>query len=274
MPYKDDVETGFKWGSAAVVILAISGLISLAWYAQETSEEEQMEATEVPLITVDGDPIKEKPEEPGGIQFPHQDKQVYKIVNPSQETAVPPVQLTPPPPKPEVMPREEAVAELQRQVEAETKSKAVEQAKPPAVAVVTPKEDTDATKPVAPKTEEAPKSEKEPNPFAAPVKEDKPAPAPKAESKPAPAPKITQSGDVALQLGAFRSNEEAEGQWKKISGKFASLTSGYRHAIVRADLGDKGIYYRLRLNGFDSTSSANQVCDQLKAQGQACFTVK
>jgi hypothetical protein len=42
---------------------------------------------------------------------------------------------------------------------------------------------------------------------------------------------------------------------------------------VRADLGAKGIFYRLRLN-FDAQSDAKSSCKKLTAKGMSCFVSK
>jgi len=39
-------------------------------------------------------------------------------------------------------------------------------------------------------------------------------------------------------------------------------------------LGDKGIYYRLRISGLGEKASATHLCDQLVARKQACFVTK
>ena len=44
--------------------------------------------------------------------------------------------------------------------------------------------------------------------------------------------------------------------------------------VVRADLGAKGIYYRLRLGGFENQSEAQGVCGKLKSRGVSCFVSK
>ena len=41
--------------------------------------------------------------------------------------------------------------------------------------------------------------------------------------------------------------------------------------IVKADLGSKGVYYRLRTGGFASSAEAKEFCSALTAKGQACI---
>jgi cell division septation protein DedD len=44
--------------------------------------------------------------------------------------------------------------------------------------------------------------------------------------------------------------------------------------VVRADLGTKGVFYRVRLVGFDSQGDANSECSKLKAKGVKCYISK
>jgi hypothetical protein len=55
-----------------------------------------------------------------------------------------------------------------------------------------------------------------------------------------------------------------------LQGKHASLLGGLSADIQRADLGDKGIYYRLRA-GYMGKTDAAELCAKLKAQGQGCL---
>jgi cell division protein FtsN len=43
---------------------------------------------------------------------------------------------------------------------------------------------------------------------------------------------------------------------------------------MKADLGKKGIYYRVRLTGYDDKSEASGVCSKLKKNGVSCFVSK
>ena len=44
--------------------------------------------------------------------------------------------------------------------------------------------------------------------------------------------------------------------------------------VVRADLGTKGIFYRVRLIGFETQGAAGSECSKLKARGVKCFISK
>lgn len=78
------------------------------------------------------------------------------------------------------------------------------------------------------------------------------------------------SGSAAVQLGAYRSEEEAEAAWDKMHLKYKEL-SDKQPMIVRADLGSRGIYYRLRVGGLEDAAAAKELCSALSARGQACI---
>lgn len=96
----------------------------------------------------------------------------------------------------------------------------------------------------------------------------KPLAKPAAPVSPVP---VKADGANAVQLGAYRSEKEARESWNKMLGKHAGLLSSRSPSIVKADLGTKGVYFRLRVPGFASTGDARAFCGKLSAQGQACM---
>ena len=44
--------------------------------------------------------------------------------------------------------------------------------------------------------------------------------------------------------------------------------------VVRADLGAKGVFYRVRRVGFDTQTEAGNACAKLKSKGVKCFISK
>jgi len=110
-----------------------------------------------------------------------------------------------------------------------------------------------------------------------------PAPKPAAKPKPsvtAPAPRqsapvATGSGDFVVQVASVRSYEAATDVWASVSQKFSNeIVSGLYSDIAQVDLGDKGIFYRLRVAGLADKTAAQQLCAQFKARGQACLVAK
>ena len=57
-------------------------------------------------------------------------------------------------------------------------------------------------------------------------------------------------------------------------GKFPDLVAGKYADVKRADLKEKGVYYRTRIAGMADKTAANSLCNAFKAAGQACFVTK
>lgn len=97
--------------------------------------------------------------------------------------------------------------------------------------------------------------------------------APVAPAPVKPAPAQAAAGTYVLQIGAYKSEAEANAAWTVFQKKHP-IAGGYATDIQKADLGDKGIWYRLRIGSFDSSSAAGALCDKLKADGGNCFPAK
>ena len=139
---------------------------------------------------------------------------------------------------------------------------------------------TEEPKPAPTKAFEPPAKSEEPAKTEAPVEvkkvEVKAVETPKTEAKPEPKPEAKTAEKAAakpaegkgkIQLGAYKSEAEAKAEWAKIQKKFSQL-SGHAPIIVKADLGEKGTFYRLRAGGF---ADAKATCAALTAKGQACI---
>jgi len=75
-----------------------------------------------------------------------------------------------------------------------------------------------------------------------------------------------------VQVASVRSQAAAEDLWRDVSRRHAVVmpTTSYPD-IQRVDLGNKGIFYRLRIAGLPDKAEASRLCDSLKARNQACF---
>ena len=101
-----------------------------------------------------------------------------------------------------------------------------------------------------------------------------PAPAPVAVPRDvSPQFAFSESGQYLVQVAAFRSEDAAEAAWRKSSGEHPALYRGAGKRIQRADLGAKGVFYRLRVGAFAEKSEATAFCDALKAAGDNCIVV-
>jgi len=129
---------------------------------------------------------------------------------------------------------------------------------PAAAAAPTPPQTEAAVPAAAPPAPVAPKpTETQPTAMAA-----KPAPAAK--------PAIASGGSYVVQLLALRDEAAARTAWTALQKKHPSL-AGHASDIERADLGDRGVFYRLRAAGFTNKAEAQTFCTKLKAAGQDCI---
>jgi cell division protein FtsN len=125
-----------------------------------------------------------------------------------------------------------------------------------------------ATKPPAPLGIAHPTAPTAVAPAAPPLK---PAlkPATEVSAKPAAA-----SGGYLLQIGAYKSEEEARTAWKTYQSKHATLLSGFGPDVQRTTHDDGSTWYRLRIASFADKDTAAALCERLKTQGAACFVAK
>ena len=94
-----------------------------------------------------------------------------------------------------------------------------------------------------------------------------------APTKPAKAASVA-GGQYLLQIGAYKSQADAEAAWTALHKKHAGLLAGLNPDIVQVDLGDKGTWYRLRVASFAGKDAASTLCGKLKAEGGNCFVAK
>lgn len=111
-----------------------------------------------------------------------------------------------------------------------------------------------------------------------PAADTSPAAQEQAEAEPAQEEPVAQNSDVQLtgwsvQLSSARDEKLAWGTWERLKARHKTLND-MKPVVVRADLGKKGVYYRLRLGGFDSQSDAQSTCGKLKSRGVSCFVSK
>jgi cell division septation protein DedD len=97
------------------------------------------------------------------------------------------------------------------------------------------------------------------------------APATPAPAKPAPAATAAAGGGILLQIGAYPSEDLANGAWAAFKARHTDVAGALSPDIQKADLGTKGTWYRLRAGPFADRTTANAACVKLKAAGATCF---
>ena len=166
----------------------------------------------------------------------------------------------------EISPAEQLRTAAMGNAESTAETTSPEPAAPaPAEATAAP----EASAPAAPAAEAPAPVAAAPEPAApaAPIEAAKP-----AAPKPAATPQA--SGAYVVQLLALRDEAAAKAAWKKIVAKHKSILGSHALDIEKADLGSKGVWYRVRAAGFSDKAAATRACNGLKAAGQDCIVKK
>jgi SPOR domain len=78
------------------------------------------------------------------------------------------------------------------------------------------------------------------------------------------------SGGYVVQVSSQRSEADAQASFRALQGKFPAVLGSHDPLIKRADLGEKGVYYRAMVGPFGSSEEASQFCGNLKSAGGQC----
>lgn len=233
--------TGARVRLALTVLLGGAAMVAAiaGWYIFTAADSSPGLQTDIPVIRADTRPIKARPEHPGGLIIPNQDKLVYENLGGGYRE--PKVERLLPPP---------------------------EQPKPPPVEPPAPK-NTEAPPQLAEPQIIVPK--------AFPVPATAPQPRPSVETLPAaePAkPAVTAArGAFMLQLAAMGTLDAAEKAWVRLKKDNPDLLGGLTSDILKVDLGARGTFYRLRAGGMDELA-ARALCAQLAKRNTGCMVVR
>lgn len=245
------------------------GFLALMIYALVNKDEISSSQIEPPLISPPAEPLKRRPDQPGGMQIPNRDKLVFDLLDSSGTrltgTEVPPVE--------EVSITEaDLVSNTGAVVTAAVVSVSQPQAEvaqapaaslPPLVEVK-PEPVAAVVAPVQVAKVEAPKVEPKPEAKVEPKAEVKPEPKKEAVAEVKPAAK----GNWGVQLAAVSSAADGKEFAAKMQKQFSALAPLTPN--IQAAPGGKA--YRVQLLGAKSREEAAKICSQLAGK-QGCFPV-
>lgn len=287
-----------KWFPLTVVTVCVLGFSGVVSYAYNQGTKANLKETAAPLVQADASSFKMKPLDEGGMEIPFQDSLVYEQLD-SNSAGEGAESLLPPPEQPMERPvavqdsATQAVENLTTETAEQIKTAQAELEKKKAAASIATEQaaedvkvtigsgfatETPAT-PKAPasklveatkKTVEAAKTETK-ELLSVSTAKDLSDIAPSAKTPTAPT--SYTSGTYHVQLGSFRDQAAAESAWKKFKKDFAPALDGVTSNIERADLGDKGIYYRVQGTNLSKTS-ATSVCSSINAAKSGACLVK
>jgi hypothetical protein len=100
-----------------------------------------------------------------------------------------------------------------------------------------------------------------------------PAGKPPIKAEPAAAKPTTaqKTGGTRIQLASVRSENDAHQEWDRIRRANPDLLGNVSATPVRADLGDKGVFYRLQTAPI---ADAERVCIELKRRNIGCIIAR
>ena len=82
------------------------------------------------------------------------------------------------------------------------------------------------------------------------------------------------AGGYFVQLASVRSDDGARNGWSRLQKAHAELFGDLVLDVQRADLGDRGIFFRIRTGPFPNRATAQDMCAQIKAAKLDCFVVR
>lgn len=238
VPEEDD-SVGFFAANRKTIIMAGIAAVLIAVFVGAIAVLYQDAPTDGPRrVVADAGPIKERPDEAGGMQVDHQDKAVLEIGDGATAKASIEIGEQPEQPVTEIpdLPADNADDAIGDLAEAATQQESA---------------------PIAPKPE--PKAVEKPAETAVQT-------TPPATAATAPA----SAGSFRVQLGAYGSETSAATSWRSLKGKFPRQLGDLEPVFVPVQSGDRTLY-RLRVGPVDTRAKADEICISLRAQDQACF---
>jgi cell division septation protein DedD len=97
----------------------------------------------------------------------------------------------------------------------------------------------------------------------------------KPAAKPAEPPaKAAATDGMRIQLASLRTPDAARDEWARLKHENADLLGKLTAVAVRADLGERGIYYRVEAGPVGDKAAAVRLCKALKERDLECQLVQ
>lgn len=262
-----------RWLAGAVALAALGGFAGIVWYAYDLGIRAGSESV-APLIKAEEGPAKIRPEEPGGMEVPYQDKLVYDRLAPDQ--AEPPAERLLPPPEAPLPPPQ--AAEPPPPVAAPLDSAGVQVPEPPPPSPLIALIETEVPKSAVPPPLTAGIETAAPEAVPTP-----PAPEVAASQEAAPAKEAESVTDLTaapaesyrVQVAAMRSSEAAYGGWQRLQAQHKDLLGKLKLTVQRVDLGpEKGVFYRVQAGPLADRAAARDLCTKLSLRRVGCLIVR
>lgn len=90
----------------------------------------------------------------------------------------------------------------------------------------------------------------------------------------APAGAVLADGMIVVQLASVQSEARAKDEWNRLQDRHGELLGDMNLLLDRADLGERGIFFRLQTGPFPNRVTAKDMCSQLKAAALECIVTE
>ena len=268
-----------------VALITLAGFAGIVWYAYDWGLG-QVDTARLPVILADSEPIKSRPESPGGLEVPNQDTLVLNEVvpdptKPQVERLLPPPETPRPPKAPSAAGVEIAVPPIETAagpLDEPTRSAAPPPLPPPPLPPAP--ESAEAEAPQIPTAAQVAAQDTTPE-LAAPepatpelAAPESAAPASPVQTGAVQTAARTPSGAYVVQLAAFRARAGTRPAWVRLQRAHPMLLGDKELTVQEVDLGERGIFYRVQAGFFPDRAGASALCRALKARQQDCLVVK
>ena len=234
-------------GLAVVIVLTF-----ITWAVWPDGNGQSDES--VPIVRADTNDFKVEPEDRGGMTIPNKDSTIFEAMEPSPAL-------------------EKKVESLLEDTEQPMKK---EDIFVEGGMIENPIEEVSNLPSETIKPNSEPVVEEKPDPTPVAVIEEKKADIISTLKKEAgtdkPKEKPVAKGNSYIQLASVKSDADAKAKWSQLKSKYNSLKS-LNLRINRADLGAKGIFYRVQA-GPMALADATSTCSKIKSAGGDCLVVK
>lgn len=267
--------------SRSLFVGALAGLLMagvVGWFVLAPRYQSN-NSDDVPVIARPQTPVKIQPVDPGDVELASQERTVYDIIE-KRPTSEENDNVVVSAEEPNAQGIEQLVENVAVETKVENTSGVESLTKGNNVATTEPVVEQSSavavkSTPVAETIKETPVAKvEEPAPMVAETP--KPEPVAKAEEKVEKtnvSASVIKAGSWQVQLMSSPNKAAVEKSWATMKNKY-SMLQNLPYEVESADLGAKGVFYRLKAGSFASKADADALCSQLKKAGGTCFTAK
>jgi cell division protein FtsN len=277
---------------AAVVALVMFGAVVWVAYSNGVSDGG---ANRIPRVAANEDPYRVRPEDPGGVETPDTQYEVYDRLAGGEEASE---NVSPRPATEQLIDGSRPAVSIETvdadQTDAET-ADVPAGASPDITPRPAPARPQDNTPPPATQTAETQSEPAQAEPAQAEPAQAEPAQAEPAQAEPAQAepaqaepvaetppaattPAVSAgvagvdvTGAWVVQIASFRTAADAEAAWLAFRTRYSDISTGLAPDVASAEIEGRGTYHRLRIAAFTTRDAANAFCATLQSRGQDCL---